>query len=74
MAQPEDLDRAAAALGDPAKPGLPWAPANAALFQLILRYSAAGYSRRSILGAVAKARKMRLRDPKAAAKPPPGEP
>jgi len=63
MAQPQDLDSAAAALG-PAKRGAPWAAANAALFQLMLRYSAAGYSRRSILRAIAGARKVRLRNPK----------
>ena len=57
MAQPQDLERAAAALAGPAKRGAPWAAANAALLQLILRYSAAGYSRRSILSAIAKARK-----------------
>jgi len=63
MAQPQDLDSAAAALG-PAKRGAPWAAVNAALFQLMLRYSAAGYSRRSIMSAIAKAKKIRLRNPK----------
>jgi hypothetical protein len=57
MAQPQDLERAAAALASPARRGAPWAAANAALLQLILRYSAAGYSRRSILTAIAKAKK-----------------
>ena len=58
MAQPQDLERAAAALVGP-KCHTPWAVANAALFQLMLRYSAAGYSRRSIMSAIAKARKIR---------------
>ena len=64
MAQPQGLDRAAEALVGPAKGHAPWAAANAALFQLMLRYSAAGYSRRSIMSAIAKARKVRLRNPK----------
>ena len=64
MAQPQDLDRAAAALAGRAERGAPWAAANAALFQLMLRYSAAGYSRRSIMSAIAKASKARGRGAK----------
>ena len=63
MAQPQDLDRAAAAIVGPARRGSPWTAANAAL-QLMLRYSAAGYSRRSILSAIARAKRVKLRDAK----------